>query len=231
MNKALFTANYRGIMCSNTRDSLQDAAARWGARYCEFTEENHAIHLHPATVKMEALDLVPDAEAIFIVDADAIIRSDCPSPFENWPGGQLGVVGISQRIDPTGSIRECGRWEWSKMLRLADWIDYVPHDSWRYFNSGIILAFRDKHEEIFDLAMKISRVPNDLGWIEQTPLNYAAKKLRADIHYAAEAWNYISPEGMNSLNGDFSRLMPAWICHFAGCPGRESFMQHIRWRL
>jgi len=222
MKTALFVANYKDILCQNVRESFQHAAARWGAEYVEATRENHPVRLHPATTKLQVFDLT---------DADAIIRSDCPNPFETLPAGHFSAVGLSPRVDPGGDILSCGNdYEWGLMLALPG-VEYLPADGWNYFNSGVMLAYRKQHQAAMDLAYSICRIPNTLGWIDQTPINYACKLLNVDVHWADERWNFIHGCTLGADWMNMHAYQPgAWIYHFAGEPGREGILPVVRWR-
>ena len=230
MKTALLTANYNDILCQNVRESFQHAADRWGAEYVEATRENHPVKLHPATAKLEAFDIC-DADAVFIIDADAIIRSDCPNPFEVLPKGHFSVVGLSPRVDPGGDILSCGNdYEWGLMLALPG-VEYMPADGWNYFNSGVMLAYREQHKAAMDLAYSICRIPNALGWIDQTPINYACKRLGVDVHWADERWNFIHGGTLGKDWMTMHAYQPgAWIYHFAGECGREHVLPLIAWK-
>lgn len=229
MKKALFTANYNGILHDNVRESFMHAANRWGAEYVEMTQENHPIRLHPATVKMEAFDLT-DAGAVFIIDADAIISAECPNPFESLPAGEFSAVGLSRRIDPDGHLQWLGvQHEWRDKLLILPGVEFIDPGDWRYFNSGVMLAWRDQHEAAFRVAFEVCHIPNQMSWIEQTPLQYALKKLGCAVHYADDRWNFIHPM---MIGGDWTRMRSTgvWVYHGAGDPSRMNWLGRVDWR-
>lgn len=238
---SVFVANYNGCLSNNSRCSIKAAAKRWEATYAEANETNHPVALHPATVKCEALDLLYSSDRIFILDADTIVRNDCPSPFETFPDpSRFVAVAVTDRVDPNGSIRRAAVEEWTRMLKLPG-VSYLSYDNWRYFNSGVMLVSRAFHYDILKEALSICKVPNDLGWVDQTPLNYAVKKHDCPIIYADETWNcvgcsypYTPRLGVHIddvLAGrtQSSITMDRWIYHYAGAPGRERILQIVDW--
>jgi hypothetical protein len=227
MKKALFTANYNGILCENVRVSFKHAAARWGAEYVEATRENHPIRLHPATVKLEAFEIT-GADAVFIIDADAIISSLCPSPFEALPQDKFSVTELSTRIDPDGQLATCGNvFEWDQVNALPG-VDPIPSDGWKYFNSGMMYAIREHHQAAMDLAFEMCHVSNRCGWIEQTFINWALKKFAVPMFYAPETWNFIHPQ---TLGPHWLEMLATGIyCyHGAGEPDRMHWLAECKW--
>lgn len=229
MKKVLFCANYNGILCENVRDSFQHAADRWGAEYVEAHEGNHPIVLHPATVKAEVFSLT-DADAAFIIDCDAIINEKAPNPFETLPA-MFCAGGMSPRIDPDGRLQWTGvQHEWrDKLLPILPESERIDPGDWRYFNSGVMVAYRDQNKEVFDLAHSICKIPNQLGWIEQTPLQYALKKLDVPMHWFDDTWNFIHPMMLGGNWGDMSAT-GKYVYHGAGDPDRLRWLAAVRWQ-
>jgi hypothetical protein len=227
MKRAVFTANYNDILCENVRQSFQHAADRWGAEYVEATEENHPVRLHPATVKLEPF-MLTDADAVFIIDADAVISSRCPNPFAVMPEEQFSVVGLSKRIDPDGQLAWCGNvFEWG-MVNALPGIEPVPSDGWSYFNSGMMLAWRTTCMPAMALAHEMCRIPNRCGWIEQTFINWTLKKLSVPMHYADERWNFIHPQTLGPNWRDMNAV-GGWVYHGAGEPDRLHWLPETKW--
>lgn len=230
MKRALFCANYNNALCENSRASFQHAAERWGAEYIEANEGNHKCRLHPATVKMEAFD-VTDADAAFIIDCDTIINGRAPNPFETLPAGAFSAVGMSQRLDPDGHLQWLGTThEWRDKLNVLPGVEPLDPGDWRYFNSGMMLAYRSEHKAAMDLALSICRIPNQMGWIEQTPIQYALKKLGCVVHYADERWNLIHP--MSVWPDSFLEMAKtgAYVYHGAGDPSRLQWLPRVQWQ-
>lgn len=227
MKTAVLTANYNGILVENVRASFQHAANRWGAKYIEATAENHPVRLHPATVKLEAFTLC-DADSVFIIDADAIISSRCPNPFEILPQETFSVVGLSKRIDPDGQLAWCGNsFEWGMVNELPG-IEPLPSDGWHYFNSGMMLAWRSSCMAAMALAHEMCQIPNRCGWIEQTFINWALKKLSTPMHCADETWNFIHPQTLGPTWKDMAAT-GVYVYHGAGEPDRLQWLSEVKW--
>jgi hypothetical protein len=177
---------------------------------------------------MEVFTLT-QADAVFIIDADAIISAQCPNPFETLPEGMFSVVGLSQRIDPDGRLAWCGNeFEWGKLIKLPG-VTPLAANGWRYFNSGMMMVWRTQHESVVNKAFELCHIPNDLGWIEQTPINYACKLLGVQMNYAEERWNYIHPMCLGPM-WKTMRAYAAWVYHGAGDPSRISWLKEVDWR-
>ncbi|MCF6290139.1 MAG: hypothetical protein L3J03_03990 [Desulfobacterales bacterium] len=87
---AVVTINHGAFLCDNARQSFKAAAKRWGAAYVELTREDGPAGVTPLEHKLLLFEQV-DADRIFYIDADAIIRNDAPSPFDICPSDKLGV--------------------------------------------------------------------------------------------------------------------------------------------
>jgi hypothetical protein len=229
MKTVLFCANYNGILGDNVRASFKHAAERWGAEYFEANEANHPIKLHPATVKLEPFTLT-DADAAFIIDCDAIISAAAPNPFETLPQ-MFCAGGMSPRIDPDGQLQWCGvQHEWRDKLLTLPGVDQIDPGDWRYFNSGVMLAYRNQNTEAFKQALEICHIPNQLGWIEQTPLQYALKKLGGQMFWFGESWNFIHPQTLGPDWIDMTKHLSVNVYHGAGEPDRLQWLARCKWR-
>jgi hypothetical protein len=228
MKTALLTANYNRILCDNSRNSFQAAAERWNADYIELTEITHPITLHPASTKMQAFQ-VTDADAVFIIDADAIISAKCPNPFTTFEPTFM-AVGLSRRIDPDGHLAWLGNThEWRDKLNVLPGVEPIDPGDWKYFNSGVMLAWREACEAAFTEAFRICNIPNQMGWIEQTPIQYGLKKFNVPVQYGGEEWNYIHGYTLGIDWWDM-KTHNMWIIHFAGDPARLQWLPIMRWR-
>jgi hypothetical protein len=173
---------------------------------------------------------ITDADVAFIIDCDAIISSQAPNPFDSLPDNKFSAVGLSPRIDPDGHLQWLGvGHEWTDKLLILPGVEYVPSDGWRYFNSGVMLAYKALHQEAMDLAFKICHIPNQMGWIEQTPIQYALKKLGCPVFYAPEEWNFIHPMTMGSNFLDM-KSTGVYVYHGAGDPSRMDWLAKVRWQ-
>ena len=81
----------RDVLHPNSRDSFLAAARRWGAQYVEIVSRS-AVHEHHFMQKLSVHEWFPDGARVCCLDADTVIRSDCPDLFEMVPEHELGLV-------------------------------------------------------------------------------------------------------------------------------------------
>ncbi len=213
---AILTINLRDILLPNARASFRAAAARWGCEYVEVTEWGNPQH--PANWKCDAFDIVPDAERLFIIDADAVISGLCPNPFTEFDPEDMIVVSDRQTHCPARLKAEQD--EWGIVTGGASYPVL-------YFNSGVILASRAEHEEIFEEAAAYCARWPDLCWHDQTPFNVAvARRRQGNVRFADESWNFHNPAGrLIKWQGQERH-----IYHFPGNPDRNAQIAQVRWQ-
>jgi lipopolysaccharide biosynthesis glycosyltransferase len=229
MKELLFTANFNKMLLPNSYSSMVAASIRWN---CDVVAVNEGLpggwFLHPAAVKTCIFDLYPDVERVMIVDADIVISESCIDPFHliDLVEDALHVVPVTPRVGQQNI--DIAQDEWYRLNLLMPEEDRIPYGDWQYFNSGVMIANRKFHKEMFDLAYKICKIPNNLCWIDQTPLNWAAKKLGVKMNYLDETWNYVGPQHMHQ-DGNYEK-MNKYIYHFAGSPERLDIIPNVHWK-
>jgi hypothetical protein len=219
----LLTVNIGGVLCEHARQSLVAAAERWGAAYVEVTEatRRHPVR-QPATLKLAAFAYTT-SEAVFIVDADAVISARCPNPFQTLPADLLSVVDLTPRVDPVGAILRHAEGEWKK-------VSAQPLGGWPYFNSGVMLAWREAHEAVFRQAYDLAqRQHPPLVWAEQTPLNYACQNSKVTLCLIDERWNYMRPQTLGPSWKDLAQH-GIWIMHLAGDGQKYQLIPTLDWQ-
>ncbi len=210
-------------MCQNTRDSFKDACKRWDCDYLEYTEKTP---YHPALMKLKAFELYPDYERLFIIDSDCIIRSDTPSPF-NFDKDIFGAVQNQQARHPgaykTANVQGAkqGIELVKKYKNLVSDID-IEWLSNYFFNSGVLLVNRDRHESVLDFAFGLCDNVPGLMWWDQIPLNVSMYLLLGNYTNLGEEWNYQFPYYLDR--------MAAYVYHFAGLPTRYEDLKHVNWK-
>jgi lipopolysaccharide biosynthesis glycosyltransferase len=233
MSRAVFTVNFNRALCDNSRASLQASARRWGADFVEVSEGSGKLWqfpIAPNALKCAVFDRTSYNE-VFILDADVIVSSRCPNPFETFtnPCDLVAVQNGSKRFGDYALVKRAEEYEIRKLVAADGRFANYTHHVDTYFNSGMMLARRAYHEEMFRLALEVCHIDHGLGWVDQTPLNLARWKCHVPMTFASERWNYIHGstlgEGwMNMLNKD------VYIYHFAGETGREHVMPKIIWQ-
>lgn len=232
-DKALFVINFNGVLCDNSRKSMIDACRRWDCDYIEITEQNCPIsldvfpehcfpfylkHHKPSYLKHRVFDLC-SSDRIFVIDADTIIRSDCPSPFAKFPEDAFVAVtntppGFSQ-LDETIDIQKA-YWE-----KFSDKYSLPIYEKHIFFNSGVLLVNRIFHKLMYEKAHEIALENTWDRWPEQTPLNFAVAAGAIKYISADTTWNKREPANLV--------YMTDYIYHCAGVPNREIYLKQVNW--
>ncbi len=222
MKLAVVTVNMGDFLCQNARQSFMRAASRWGAEYLEIDESNGVPGVHPYSQKLHALDLA-GADRIFLIDADAIIRSDAPSPFDLVPPETIGAVkDINPAFSNNEEIEAIEKREWDEINHAFSKSLPMPVD---YFNSGALVATARYHAPVWERAQDINKIAN-IDWIfsDQSQLNYAARELGVPITRLGYTWNRTRPELFGHWDG-----MEEYVYHFAGSGDRFTVLNWLSW--
>ncbi len=202
---ALVTINIGNVLKENARESFIDSARRWNCEYREITALPPGAEL-PAYTKFWLFDLV-DADRIFYIDADAVIRNDTPNPFTEFP--DLETLYAVKDPCPFDNLQlEAERAQASLAFSL---------DVDRYFNSGVLILSRSAHAA---LLLELREIQGGWIWWDQTPLNIMAQRHKLSL--IPPEWNDVWPADVNE--------MASFIYHYAANPGRESQLPHVKWR-
>jgi hypothetical protein len=209
---------------------MQAAADRWGATFLEINEGcNPGIPVSPAALKCFCFQL-SGADEFFILDADVVVSAQCPNPFETFIGPELvAVQNGSARFGDLPQIRGCECFEWEKLKREEPRLAQCVYTPGIYFNTGMILARRAHHKEMFDLIADIVKTDHGLGWNDQTPINMCALACGVKVRLASERFNYIHP---CMLGGGWMNMNSTgtWIYHGAGEPDRINWLPKVIWK-
>jgi len=95
---ALAVLNLNDFMPAKARDSMQAAATRWGVEYVEITER--VANVHYFWQKTFIPLKYSQYQRLAVLDADILIRSDCPSLFDIVPPAWIGCVSDVQHGFP-----------------------------------------------------------------------------------------------------------------------------------
>jgi hypothetical protein len=226
---AIYVVNYNDILSNNSRLSFIDAAKRWNAEYVEITESsglNLAKGMKATAIKVKAFGLTRAAR-ILIIDADVIIRSDCPSLFEVVPESMLGAALGAPTYHPYSGpeLVEVKKFynKSQKYLDLPEW------DSSKYINTGVMLASHKYHEELFDAVFELEDIIK-AKWYEQIPFCFALTKYNHEVYILNDTFNY-RPIPLSQI----PTKMNHYIVHLAGV--RESNLEKrqildgIQWQI
>ncbi len=221
-SRVLMSFNFGGTYtCENVRDSHRAAAERWGAQYVEATEplgETPACDPFGCKLELGYFKWKPGAR-VALIDGDAIIRADCPSPFELVAEDEFGAVGCFQEgmdVAPWMPVIES---RWRDMARYFG----VPQEPLRpdsYFNGGLLVFTPALHAKVFAFAHAVARVGTDLPILaddEQNAMNLAARLLGVTVRMLPQEFNRLGPAAWDT-EGD----MDAFVVHLAAWNGRRT---------
>jgi hypothetical protein len=173
MNKHVVTLNVNNWASPNAIASQRAAAERWGAEYHEFTKP-WCIGTDPSDVFAAKFDLgdLPFEQPCRVVwlDADVIVRADCPSLFEVVPVGTFGGVLNDQGYEGQDA---CAREYWRRVLDALPLVNthILTYNHNTYINGGVLVFDLPESEMVFRQSKNLwkQRPANPMD--EQTLLN------------------------------------------------------------
>ena len=222
--KYLCTLNVnRDVLHPNSRDSFLAAARRWGAQYVEIVTKSPS-HEHHFIQKLSMYEWFPDGARVCYLDADMVIRSDCPDLFEMVPEHELGLVRCWQ------PGHECGQQSivdyWCRKHELPE-LDITKE----WHNGGLVIFSTLFHRACLKLASdKAMEDPGicvrawEIG--DQAPLSAAAKAMDIPIRWLAPSFNRC---GARLWHG-WTPLMTDFIWHFCGDISKEIASRFTVWQ-
>jgi hypothetical protein len=199
----IITFNGGNFWHPNAKASVEAAAKRWGVELVEIKNRLYARDWFAAKFRIGPY---VDDRALFL-DADVVIRSDCPSPFDVVPESDFGAVANFQdgMIDHEKYQRPS--WELAcRMLGMAK-----PYDVGQYINAGLIL-FSKRHLPTLDYLDR--RCTNTDGVNEQAA--WSVMLADENTTYLPKEWNRVGPAVWKS-----GPDMKALVYHFAS---------YLQWR-
>lgn len=231
----------RDVVHPNSRASFLHAARRWGAQYVEITapiapavrddlgEEGY----QKAWAEKVYLDWhLPDGRFCY-VDADTVIRSDCPSPFEivpegTWAWAPNNITGHECTAETV--LRDFADWRDRIMKPLG--YDLADLDIARqYCNTGVMIFDLPEHRRVFDTAREIiDQTGMDADrWVvsDQAPLCAAVHLNRVAVQYLSGDYHHFGVRLWNN----WPRDMHAGIYHFCGDDERWDKIGGVQWDL
>jgi hypothetical protein len=216
--KCLVTLNLNRYLSDNARASFLSASTRWRVDYVEVTTA-FRDGVHPCYTKPTLFHRLTSYSRIAYFDADMLIRSDAPNPFELFSDDKFyAVKDISDvRFAPDSPIRNAIQAEahapWhpviESQLGLCIPLSFFLQN---FFNAGFMLCSPNSFRETFELIVKNIPSSNSsfahTGRYEQALVNYAVMSSKRLV-LVDEAWNYIGPDISDGR-------MNAWVYHFTG---------------
>ncbi len=159
----------------------------------------------PHWLKFDLFALLTRCDRIIYMDADILIRPDCPNLFKLVDPEKVGIFNEGKFTPRAMAIHEI-------KVRLKD--DFPGWDGVSYYNSGVMVLSK-KHRNVFLKPDSIPQLRFPFG--EQTFLNYRLLKSRFPVQELNYKFNRMSL--MNSLLG-VSRL-DSYVVHYAGPESAE----------
>lgn len=206
MNHVLCTINLCGFLRPNVRESFLDACARWGCDYFEITERE-TDHRHFIDVKHDLCRFPQLAgKRVMYIDADAVIREDCPNLWDWVEPGYFAAVQNDQGM--LDQVCQYNQWNaWQNMEQFLS--EPVPYIGW-CCNGGMFMFDADLHGLVFDTASDLYASSKHLGTEEQTGLSLAVMALRVPFKPLPRIFNCVGP-----ITFEKWPRLPAWITHYA----------------
>ena len=207
MKQCLAVLNVGNVLCPNAADSLAHAAARWGAEF-RVLEQSHPGY-HPAYSKhLGYLDVY---DRVLFSDADILIRSDAPSPFERFaePRAYYAAQDFQQHYSaPERERIQAKSYDaWHGVLPLT-----FPLSSSYMVNTGFCLYsphyLRRSFERFRALLPDISKGGRGHPHAEQYLWNCVLREQTVMVLFTGEEWNRLRP--------DLQVPMNRYVYHFTG---------------
>lgn len=211
-DRILCTVNIGGtFIAPNVMQSHMSAASRWGAQYLQLTSpwvQTDQLWLLKAKLGNAGFG---DNTRVCYIDGDAIIRHDCPDPFDMVaPDSFGGAAGFQYSDIDTSEAKTI----WDKMnavFRMA-----VPFDPDTYMNGGFLVFTTRLHRKVWDYERAWMFATRAIGpMVEQTLLSYSLAAQGIGITLLSDSMNRIGPEAWAS--GPMSH----YVQHLAGGPWSE----------
>lgn len=209
----IFVVATGDALCDESLESMIAASKRWDCAL-EVMREN-ASALHPACWKLLVFDK-PEIDRVLILDADTLINSICPNPFDAFPPEKMTVVSDRQVHNPARDKAEVDEWEIVTGERKRQ-----PS----YFNTGMMVASH-VHKSLFNEAFRLCAQFPNLAWHDQTQLNAVMSRHPEVVNYVSETWNFHNPNWRSPK----WREMFAYIYHFPGNPDRLKLIPEVQWK-
>lgn len=141
----------------------------------EFVVMNRRIFPHPHYDKWQLHDLFDEFDRILFIDADAIVRHDCPDVFLMVPpecvAGENELLSYPKQAEHLADFS----------VRMGSKTPSCPF----YLNAGVFVASR-RHQAIF---RQPEAIYSDLPWPEQSHFNYRLITENVPVHFLPSLFN------------------------------------------
>ncbi len=226
--RAIIVGRWFGLnMRSNARDSMRAAANRWGVDYVELTKSIAPRDPHGGSAAFaEKLQLDRHAAGygqVLYLDADMIVRSDCPSPFDLVPIDAFGVVSSDQ---PGHENRQLATTTLKPIFAKLD-MDFDPQVD--HFNGGFYLFSPIFHSRVFEDARALASRESNRHWtcFEEGYMSAAIKDADCPVTRLPITYNRCGGPSREWWKPE----MQDYIQHYAGGGTRDARMDATIWDL
>jgi len=236
VRKALATLNVGGkSLHPKSRASFEAAARRWGCQFVELRRPLAPCHIfwQKAFVPVRLCDF----DRVLQLDADMLIRSDAPNPFDIVPAETIGVVSACQFPPNEADIGYLEGVAISKhrdkcVGEWAGWTGLKPCPDTHHLNGGFFLYGPQKHAGVF---ARLRRCGQGKGWYpkrlpEQACLSLLLHNGIGRATWLPQTWNTVAACQALRPEHDTGE-MKSFIYHFTGREERHERIARCRWRV
>jgi lipopolysaccharide biosynthesis glycosyltransferase len=228
MKRCLTVINVNNVLCPNAAQSFAHAANRWDAEFTTITACNPDYH--PTYCKhLCGKDLFAECAQLLISDADILIRSDAPNPFDlfNDPEKYYAVSNSQAHYftQEQHSIEDEAlvRWQGKLPLNFTRTHAHMVNTGFCLFKPETMRPTSDRFRSLLQGLQKDWR---SHPHVEQFLWNCVLYEQNVPIHFLDETWNRLRPEYTVSMN--------RYVYHFTGynvTPNFRAAIKTYNWRV
>lgn len=232
MKRVFITIDINNFQRENSRQSMIHASNRWGADFFPFSNKYYGDQFG-VTFNKAILDLLAYGyDEMMFLDADCIIRSDAPNPFELIQEDK--IVAVQNGNERIGNYPNTLNQHMYNLLRInqqRQMLEIIEKPD-IYFNTGFMIA---KVPIMRRLCHLVRAIMPELNYdrfnpiYEQALFNYASRCISPNldnpfVHFVDESWNYMYPSNLEHQT--------SWIYHISNdVPNRDHIIDNITWRV
>lgn len=194
--------NVNNFWRQNAMESVFHAALRWGAVVRVMTE--YPVNgLFAYKFHMHTIGWQPD-DRILHLDADMVVKQNCPSPFELVAPDHFGAVRCNQDDDPYVNMIQRQQWE----LACTQSGLSIPYSNNLFLNGGLLLWTHNVHNYVFDSMIETFGDMPTSGGLEQAVQSLALAHTNTPVEWLPKEFNRVGETVWNGTDD-------AFIWHFA----------------
>jgi lipopolysaccharide biosynthesis glycosyltransferase len=232
MKRVLITIDIDNFQRENSKESMIDASSRWGAHFLPFTRKHYG-DTYGTTFNKAILDLIAFGyDEMMFIDADCIIRSDAPNPFDMIKEDKITAVqNGNERIGNYPNTLNQHLYNLLRINQQRQMLEIIERPD-IYFNTGFMVA---KVSTMRRLCHLVRTIMPELGYdrynpiYEQALFNYASRCINPNlddpfVSFVDETWNYMYPSSIEQQT--------KWIYHISNdVSNRNEIIDKLQWRV